>query len=133
MTLGVRVLIQDDAGKILLVRHGYVSGWHLPGGGVEKGETAAQAAKKELLEETGLAALDEPELIAIYANQKVTRRDHVVLYKISKWRRDRKFESNIEIERIDFFSRDNLPQDTTPSTIDRLNEIFDGKPKAGIW
>ncbi|HYV61483.1 MAG TPA: NUDIX domain-containing protein, partial [Bryobacteraceae bacterium] len=39
MTLGVRALVVDGSGCILLVKHSYVSGWHLPGGGVEAGET----------------------------------------------------------------------------------------------
>ena len=34
MTLGVRAACFDDAGRIFLVRHTYVPGWHMPGGGV---------------------------------------------------------------------------------------------------
>ena len=33
MTLGVRALVIDPDGRIFLVKHSYVSGWHLPGGG----------------------------------------------------------------------------------------------------
>ena len=39
MTLGVRALAFDAEGRILLVRHTYIRGWHLPGGGVESGQT----------------------------------------------------------------------------------------------
>src|ERR1700744_583683 len=35
MTLGVRAIVVDGEGKVFLVKHSYVAGWHLPGGGVE--------------------------------------------------------------------------------------------------
>jgi hypothetical protein len=62
MTLGVRVLVRDKSGAVLLVRHSYVAGWHLPGGGVERGETAQDAARKELMEEAAIESLGEFEL-----------------------------------------------------------------------
>ena len=46
MTLGVRAACFDAEGRIFLVRHSYVAGWHMPGGGIERSETADEALAK---------------------------------------------------------------------------------------
>src|SRR5262249_61670958 len=60
LTLGVRAVVIDAGGKVFLVRHSYVSGWHLPGGGVERGETLVQALARELSEEGNIEVVDAP-------------------------------------------------------------------------
>ena len=53
---GVRVIVQNDEGKILMVKqvHPERTVWMVPGGGIEEGETAAEAVVREMKEETGL-------------------------------------------------------------------------------
>ena len=86
MTLGVRGVVIDENDRVLLVQHGYVSGWHLPGGGVEIGETFAEALARELNEEARVALRGEPILHGIFLNVKLSRRDHVA---VCRFRRSR--------------------------------------------
>ena len=54
--LTVDVLVEDDAGRVLLIRRrNPPPGWAVPGGFVDYGETLEEAAVRELREETGLA------------------------------------------------------------------------------
>ncbi len=58
----VGVLIQDEAGRVLLQRRGDDGLWGEPGGALEPGEDFLTGARRELLEETGL---DCPDLALI--------------------------------------------------------------------
>ncbi len=133
MTLGVRVLVRDKSGAVLLVRHSYVAGWHLPGGGVERGETAQDAARKELMEEAAIETLGEFELAGFYANRQASPRDHVVLFKLREWRQKKPFKPTREILEAQFFGLDNLPSDIAKSTRRRLAELVDGEPQSFFW
>ena len=133
MTLGVRLVVRDEQGRVLLVRHTYVPGWHLPGGGVERGETFLQAAEKELLEEAGVVAEAPLRLFHIYRNLRTSRFDHVALYTCPRWRQEQPKKPDHEIAEHGFFSLDDLPRETTLSTRDRLAELFDDQSVSDIW
>src|ERR1700744_5669218 len=85
MTLGVRGLVTNAAGEVLLVEHTYTPGWYLPGGGVERGETAEDALVRELPEEAGVRVLDRPVLLTFHSNDRLHRGDHVLLYRVDRW------------------------------------------------
>ncbi|HWQ79251.1 MAG TPA: NUDIX hydrolase [Anaerovoracaceae bacterium] len=55
-TGGVRVVIPDEEGRILMVKQSHEGKdiWMVPGGAIEAGENAVEAAVREVLEETGL-------------------------------------------------------------------------------
>jgi 8-oxo-dGTP pyrophosphatase MutT (NUDIX family) len=74
LTMGVRAVIENEAGEVALVRHTYVAGWHFPGGGVDPGETAAQAVAREVREEAAIRLIGEPELVGVYLNRRLRAR-----------------------------------------------------------
>src|ERR1700735_915577 len=77
MTLGVRAVVLDCQNRVFLVKHSYVAGWHLPGGGVETGETFREALTRELVEEGQIELVGEPTLFGVYLNSHVSPRDPV--------------------------------------------------------
>ena len=119
MTLGVRGAVVNDAGEVLLVEHTYMHGWHLPGGGVELGETAEAAMARELVEEAGVKVTAAPALVAIHANLGRFRGDHVLLYRIERWEAC-PATSRGEIHQIGWFRPDALPEGTTLPTRRRI-------------
>src|SRR3954462_7913121 len=82
MTLGVRGVVLDGDDRVFLVKHSYVAGWHLPGGGVEPGESLLDALRRERGEEGCIEVLGEPVLLGMFFNRQVSRRDHVAVYLI---------------------------------------------------
>jgi ADP-ribose pyrophosphatase YjhB (NUDIX family) len=133
LTLGVRGLVLDAQGRVFLVKHSYVTGWHLPGGGVEPGEALNTALARELREEGNIELTGAPELFAIYWNQRVSKRDHVALYVVRAFRHSAPPQPNSEIVAHGFFAPSALPDGTTTATRARLVEVLNGRPGAEIW
>lgn len=132
MTLGVRAACYDAEGRIFLVKHSYVPGWHMPGGGVERRETVHAALSKELREEGNLVLEAEPELFAVYYNHLTSRRDHVVFYRCLVSQTAPKLR-DAEIIETGFFSPDHLPEGTTGATRRRLAELSGETAISSEW
>jgi ADP-ribose pyrophosphatase YjhB (NUDIX family) len=132
-TLGTRAVVVDGTGRIFLVKHSYVEGWHLPGGGVEPGETLLEALARELAEEGNIRLGAAPQLFGIYFNKRISRRDHVALFIVRDFRQDGNPRPNHEIVEHGFFSLDALPQDTSRGTRARVAEVFGGAAVSELW
>jgi 8-oxo-dGTP pyrophosphatase MutT (NUDIX family) len=134
MTLGVRIAVYDEETRsIFLIRHTYVPGWQLPGGGVESGETIHRAMERELLEEANMSLTRPPVLVSVHFNRHVSRRDHVVLFLARDYVQESPKQPDHEIAGAGFFPVDALPEDTTAGTRRRIAELFGGGEVSPYW
>lgn len=132
-TLGARAMVIDGAGRIFLIRHTYINGWHLPGGGVETGESLLEALARELAEEGNIKLGAAPQLYSVYFNRRTSRRDHVALFIVRDFRQDGEPRPNHEIAEHGFFAADALPEDASRATRARVAEVFGGAAISELW
>lgn len=134
MTLGVRGVVENSNGEVLLVRHTYTKGLFFPGGGVERGETADFSLRRELEEEGGVRVTGSPGLIGVFSNHRVFRNDHVVLYRLrpADWAQGGD-PIGREISELVWCNPSDPPADATPGTQRRLSELFGAVDQALYW
>jgi mutator protein MutT len=130
-TVGVRTLVINERNEVLLVRHTYAPGWHFPGGGVDAGETAKQAALREAYEEAGIETQDDATLVGVYYHTVRGADDHVVLYVIHSFMQHK--VSSPEIAELCWADIKNMPEGTTAATHRRLAEYFSGQEISDKW
>ena len=133
LTLGVRALVVDRDGRVFLIKHSYVSGWHLPGGGVEPGETIQDALTRELKEEGNIEITEPPRFHGLFFHPGVSNRDHVALFVVRGFEQPTPPVPNREISAHGFFAIDAMPADTTTSTRARIAEVLHVAPMARFW
>lgn len=132
LTLGTRVLVRNKKDEILLVRHTYAPGWLFPGGGVERGEVAEEAARREVQEEAGIVLDGALGVFGFYSNNEHFPGDHVVLYTACA---DGEPAAGLQMEIAEcgFFGADSLPEGTTGGTRRRVQEVLEGRSPAAEW
>ena len=132
MTLGVRGLVQDGEGRVLLIEHTYVHGWYFPGGGVERGETAELSLAREMEEEAGVRITGRPRLLSVHDNGAGHPGDHVLFYRVTDWV-PCPATSKGEISQVGWFAPDALPEGITRGTRRRLEEALNGTEPDPLW
>lgn len=108
-----RVLVVNEDDQVLLIRAVISHGrWSLPGGGLNRHETAVAAARRELFEETGIA-VDESALVYMTT---LKRPDHDIPFEaplfyvsVRKSELPNKNVNPREIEAIGWFDKNQLP------------------------
>ena len=74
MVPSVNVVIENEAGEILLIERSDNGNWAIPGGAIDLGESMAQAGVRETKEETGIDC-EIVDVVGIYTDPK-----HIILY-----------------------------------------------------
>lgn len=131
VAFGVSAIAPDDAGRILLVRQRYTPGWHLPGGGVDRGEPPAKAVVRELQEEVGLQTSATPELLGLYTRAVGLATNVVALYRVTD--AQIAFQPNAEIAEILWADPEAPPPDATPATLRRFAELIGKTTPSPYW
>ncbi|HEY1612410.1 MAG TPA: NUDIX domain-containing protein [Rhizomicrobium sp.] len=131
LAFGTMGLITNAEGRVLVVRHRYMPGLGLPGGGAGPGEPPAQAVVRELGEELGLSSCAMPELFGLYTRKVGWTTNLVALYRL----RDAviAFKPSLEISAIAYVDPANPPDDTSPATRRRLAEFTGAAPIGAYW
>ena len=131
-TRGVKAMIFDPTGRLLLVRHQYGRSdvWMLPGGGIKRGEDPMAAVMREVREETGCGLVDVVAL-GVFEARAEGRRDTVHLFEART--ADEPVADGAELAEARFFSLGALPQTVSPATQRRIAEWREGQVPGGRW
>jgi len=130
-TSGVRCLIFNESGQVLLVKHFYSREWYLPGGAMKSNETPEIAIIRELKEECGIENLMDLKLLQIYENLFEYKRDTIYLFSANCVPALVQF--NLEIEKFSFFDTQILPERTSLGTRKRILEFQLKQFNSQVW
>lgn len=128
---GVRVILVKE-GRVLLVRHTYRSGWHMPGGGIQRGETVETAARREVREEAG-AEMGKVKLLGIFSNLENRSSGHNILFTCEDFNITGKPDHEIAEARS--FALADLPADVPQGQRQKIEEFLRGEipSNIGLW
>jgi 8-oxo-dGTP pyrophosphatase MutT (NUDIX family) len=129
-TRGVKVMVFNARGELLLVRNSYGKShlFVLPGGGIGRREEPSTAAAREVREETGLE-VGALELVGLYFSAAEGKRDSIHLFRGSADGVPR--PDGVEVDEAAFFPLDALPAATSAATLRRVAEV--DAPQGGGW
>lgn len=111
-------------GKILLTKREDFEVWCLPSGGVEEGESLAEAAIRETKEETGVD-VELTRLVGVYSRLGGMPDVHAILFAGKPIGGEIKPQPGETIE-VAYFSLDELPQEIVFGHRKRIEDAFKG-------
>jgi 8-oxo-dGTP pyrophosphatase MutT (NUDIX family) len=130
VAFGAAGAVFDARGRVLLVRHRYMRGWQLPGGGVERGEAPDKAVLRELAEEVGLTG-GKADFFGLYTARAGYASNLVALYCVRGG--TVAFKPSLEISAVLFADPLDPPPGCTPATLRRLAELSGTAAPTPFW
>ena len=130
VALGALGLV-EQGGRVVLVRHSYMAGWRLPGGGVRRGEPPEEAVLRELREEIGLMHAATPQLVGLYVRKIFLVTNLIALYRVRE--ASFVFAPSFEIRAITLADPASPPAGTSEAVRRRLAELTGERPHSPYW
>jgi len=140
LRVATAAIIHDGAGRVLLQHRTDNDHWGLPGGAVDRGESIADALRREVSEETGYDVEIE-RIVAVYsdpAHKMIVRYpDNVVHYvvivcacRITGAGPAERMPDVAETKALEWFPTDQLPEPMVPSHVLRIRDFAEGRTEA---
>lgn len=137
LQVGASVIVINKAGQMLMQQRTDCGCWGYAGGSVELGESVEQAAKRELLEETGLIA-SKLELLGVYSGEVMQytypngdQVSNVDIVYVCREYSGELHRQEAEVSQLKFIDICDLPEDifppNKPAIDDFLRSVADGK------
>ncbi len=125
---GVRALIFNGQGELLLQKQTLFGSWALPHGCVDVGESALDALKREVREETGLSVIvadpfglySDPRYSVTYPNGDQVQ-TFTIAFLVTEWSGELAVDGD-EVAELGFFPLGNLPEPIYPLHVDTIRD-----------
>ena len=118
-TIGTFGIIFDDQNRVLLCHRRDYDLWNLPGGGMEHGESPWDGVKREVEEETGLK-VEIDRFVGVYSKPDKNE----VVFSFTCKPMGGHITLNDEADRIEYFSVNELPSNTSPKQVERIHDAL---------